>query len=92
MKPFVQWYLTGHGYAVTAYGRDGQPVKEYTAGDHPLDSQSVAVNDRPVPAATLEKWAQQSAAEMADELGVPRDRISRDTDNEAECKESNDAR
>lgn len=82
---FVQWHLEPTGYRVVAYDGESQPIDEYSAGNHPLDSQAVARNDRAVPRATLEKWAQQTAEETADRLGIARSRISRDTDSETDA-------
>lgn len=87
-KPeYVQWCLDGQGYRVAAYDADSQPVEEYSAGDHPLDSQVVAKHDDKLPDETLEKFAQQTAEEMADKFGIPHSKISRDLDSEKDWRE-----
>lgn len=87
MEKFVQWHLTGTGYGVTVYDGECQPIHEYTAGDHPLDSQSVAPKGRKLPKRTLIKFAKQTAGELADEYEIPHARISRDTDTENDLAE-----
>jgi hypothetical protein len=78
---YIQWYLTGTGYHVTVYGPDNQPIYEYDAGNHPLDSQSVSTL-HPLPDETLIRYAEQTSRETAEEYGISYDRISRDTDSE----------
>ena len=82
---FVQWHLEPTGYCVVAYDGESQPIDEYSAGNHPLDSQAVARHCDPVPADTLRKWARQTAEETADKLGIPHDRISHDQDSETDA-------
>jgi hypothetical protein len=84
MDSFVQWNLTKQGYRVVVYDGDCQPIEEYSAGNHPLDSQSVAPPGHEAPTETLIKWAQRTAREMADEHNIPHARVSRDTDAEEE--------
>lgn len=84
---FVQYYVSGRGYHVTAYDADSQPVEEYTAGNHPLDSGAVVTSrsaTRPVPRRTLMKWARDEARDTAKRLGLdPKTAVSYDNDGEA---------
>lgn len=81
----VLYYATFYGYVVTAYDDDGQPVKEYRAGNHPGDSQAVInkpypgeryTSTRPVRIPTLKKWAREQAEEWAKEMGIEPARVS----------------
>jgi hypothetical protein len=83
---YVQWCLDGQGYRVTAYDADSQPIEEYAAGDHPLDSQAVAKPGSKLSARTLIKFAKQTAKEMADKHSIDHKRISRDLDSESEYR------
>lgn len=88
---YVQWFLDGSGYRVTVYDTESQPLDEYKAGNHPMDSQVVAKNDAPLSDATLECFAEQTAKETADRWGVPHDKVSRDVDSERDYKVTPDA-
>lgn len=83
---YVQWLLDGQGYRVTIYDAEGQPVEEYSAGDHPLDSQAVAMPGDKLSDMALRKFARQTAANMAAKHGVPSDQISHDQDGENEWR------
>lgn len=94
----VLYYATRWGYSVTAYDADMQPVDEYRAGNHPLDSQGVVTPQKryepgdvhPMSLRTLRKFAKQTALEMAQEYGVPADCVAYDDDGEeSEIEERN---
>lgn len=67
----VGYCLFPGGYQVIVLGQSGEVESEYTAGDHPDDSQVFGTWRKRVPPARLLKWACQTAREMADELIVP---------------------
>jgi hypothetical protein len=77
---YVQWCLDGSGYRVTVYSASGAILADYSAGNHPLESTTVADLDSAVSEATLIRYAESTAAEMAAEFGA--EHVSRDTNSE----------
>lgn len=58
------------GYVVTVY-HDGEPVEEYKAGNHRLESTLETTNPLYcLPKKTLRKFAKQTALAMAEERGI----------------------
>lgn len=86
----IGYALRPDGYEVITYDSNMQPLDEYTAGNHPLDSQSFLALDDPhrVPDAKLLEWAQQTAGETAEKWGVPAAKIFRDHDNEKDARDA----
>ena len=89
----VIYAATGYGYCVQVID-GGEVAYEYTAGNHQGESQTV-VNPRSrnaVRLRQLERWAEQTAGEVANERGIPADRIAFDSDLEAQLKEQDEQR
>ncbi len=85
-KPhFVQWWLTGQGYAVSVFDAESQPVEEFRAGNHPGISDQIGV-ERKVGSLKLAEWAAQTAGELAAKHGIEAAKISQDCDSERDCQ------
>jgi len=84
----VIYAATRYGYAVQV-ANGGEIVHEYTAGNHRMESQTVTSPRSPnaVKLRQLRRWARQTANEIAQNQGVPADRVEYDTDLEATLKE-----
>lgn len=85
---YIQWYIRpeeiGAGYTVTVYDAESDVVDEYTAGNHPGDSGAHVPAEDGVSSLTLIRWAQQTAAETANEYDLDAGRVSHDRDTENE--------
>ena len=89
----VIYAATGYGYCVQVID-GGEVVYEYTAGNHQKESQTFVDPCSPnaVKPSQLKRWAKQTAGEVANERGIPADRIAFDPDLEAQLKEQDEQR
>jgi hypothetical protein len=85
---FVIYAVTLYGYRVQVI-EDGEIVHEYSAGNCVKESQTVIDPSSPnaVTLRQLNRWAKQTAGEIAKEHRIPADRISYDTDLEEQLRE-----
>lgn len=69
---WVGYQVDRTGYTVRVYDADSNEVAEYSAGNHPGDSQVYLPADSKgrVPLPTLRKFARQTAEDMAGEYGI----------------------
>jgi len=81
-------------YAATRFGYcvqilDGTEISyEYSAGNHSMESTAVTAPSSPnaVRLPQLRRWARQTAGEIAQEQGIPMQRIEYDPDLESTLK------
>lgn len=73
----VGYTVTDYGYNVNVYDADGQPVEQYSAGNHAGDSQVYVERGDPsrLPKHTLRRFAKQTAGEMAESHGLTADSV-----------------
>jgi hypothetical protein len=74
---WVGYELIPGGYRVTVYDADSNPLDDYTAGNHPGDSQVYLPDDDPdaLDADTLRRFAKQTAGETANSHGLTADNV-----------------
>ena len=84
----VIFAATKFGYCVQVIDH-GQIIHEYTAGNCWNESQAVIDPKSPGAAklSQIKRWAVQTAKEIAQERGIPLDRMEYDPDLEASLKE-----
>lgn len=75
----IQWAATADGYTVLTYV-DGEVVDEYNAGNSPHESQTYVSAERGVGLAQMRAWAEQTAKEKANALGVSHSQVEEDAD------------
>jgi hypothetical protein len=77
---FITYGLIPGGYRVTVYDADSNPIDDYTAGNHPGDSQVYLPDDHPeaLDADTLLRFAKQTAGETANSHGLTAEAIFED--------------
>ncbi len=77
----VCWKADKWGYEVTVIDAStSQATCEYTAGNSPWDSQQSVALDKAVSEDKLREWAQETAAEFADEIGLPQNIVFEEED------------
>ena len=84
----VIYAATGYGYSVQVID-GGEVVYEYMAGNHQRESQAFvdARSPQAVRLSQLQRWAKQTAGEIANERRIPASRIEYDADLEAALQE-----
>jgi hypothetical protein len=89
----VIYAATRFGYTVQVID-GGQVVYEYSAGNCQKESQTIVDPGSPgaVRLSQLKRWARQTAREIANERGIPAERIAYDPDLEATLKEQDEQR
>jgi hypothetical protein len=69
---WIGYRVHDHGYDVTVYDSESREVEYYSAGNHARDSQVYVEKGDPdrLPKQTLQKFARQTAQDMAAEHGI----------------------
>ncbi len=84
----VIYAATGYGYCIQVID-GGEVVYDYSAGNHQQESQAFVDPCSPnaVRLSQLQRWAKQTAGEIANERRIPANRIEYDPDLEAALQE-----
>lgn len=82
---WITYGASPYGYTVQVM-RGDKIVDEYTAGNNAHESTGVVALDSPAceEFATLQKWARQTALEIAEERGISLERVFEEADLGAE--------
>jgi hypothetical protein len=90
----VGWAVGPDGYVVQVLDGENQPVADGRFGNNPLSSDAgdtLPLNHpRAIDREVLEEFARRTAAEMAEEHGVPEEKIFHDEDMETALQEQYD--
>lgn len=78
MKSII-YGASAKGYTVQTI-EDGAVIDKYTAGNSPHCSQTYLPHRKGVGFIQVREWAISTANEMADNLGIPRDRVTENSD------------
>ena len=81
----IIYAATSKGYCVQVID-GGQIIYEYVAGNHPKESTAIIdpSSTNAVKLSQLRRWAKQTADQIAEERGIPLNRVEYDPDLEAE--------
>lgn len=91
--PNVIYAASRYGYCVQVI-EGGEVVYECNEGNHPRESHTVINSCSPyaITLGQLRRWARQTANQIAEERGIPSERVEHDADLEAQLKEQDEQR